>query len=88
MKCESGFSGFWRGVVYVVRCSRGWLLLVVWDGESGKGWGNFPDGPVVPHLAITLFVLIVVTMGERLGDVGGADDAVAVGFADLDAFVG
>jgi hypothetical protein len=62
------------------------------EARPGKGWGNFPGPPVLPRLvppaAVTRSVAFVVTLGEGLGDVVGADHAVAVGFADLDALVG
>ena len=58
----------------------------------GKGWGNFPGGAVFPRLVppvvIAVSVAVVVTLGESVGDVLGADHAVAVRLADLDALVG
>jgi hypothetical protein len=71
---------------------QGVLLLVRWGRGPEKGWGNFPGGPVLPrldpHVVATGCGVNVVTFGESLGDVVCADHAVAVGFADLDAFVG
>ena len=47
------------------------------DGWSGKWWGNFPGHSVlprlVPHVVITVSVVAIVTLGESLGDVLGAD---------------
>ena len=64
----------------------------VGEGGPGKRWGNFPGGPVLPRLApsvvTTLSAVVVVTLSENSGAVVGADHAVAVGLADLDALVG
>ncbi len=83
--------GWWLGRVAVASLTS-LVAGQVWESWPGKGWGNFPAGPVVPclvpHFAVTLSVAVVVTLGECLGDVVGADHAVAVGFADLDALVG
>lgn len=62
------------------------------EGAPGKWRGIFPGDRVLPRLdppvVVTLSVIVFVTFGENMGDVVGTDHAVAVGFADLDAFVG
>lgn len=53
-------------------------LRVVRMARSSARWPSVSTGSVV----------IIVTLADCLGDVLGADHAVAMGFADLDAFVG
>jgi len=76
-----------------------WLCFpeesLCWSGGgalAGEGAGNLPRRPVrprlVPRILATFSAVAGVTVGECLGDVVGADHAVAVGFADLDALFG
>jgi hypothetical protein len=85
-----GFGWVFRGVVVVPR----WVFVLVGGGKRGRGGGGeaspvprwFPG--LVPRIRLTVSVVGGVAVGECVGDVPGADDAVTVGFADLDAVVG
>ena len=71
-----------------------WVFVLVDGGKCPRGGGGeaspvprwFPG--LVPRTRLTVSVVGGVAAGECVGDVPGADDAVTVGFTDLNPVVG
>jgi hypothetical protein len=66
------------------------LLVLINGGKWGRGRAGeiSPAAPLLPRLVPRIVATVPVTLGECLDDVVGADDAVAMRLADLDAVGG